>query len=164
MSEERASLHGRSSDLAITSAIRSGARRNGKYEMAGELGFEPRLTESESAVLPLNYPPITLKSQRLGPFPKGSWPLYSRSQRACQHPRRKPAFSSRTGGRSVAAFHGSANGGRPGSCTASKRPHSATPFDRNLIEAALPGCGKQSIEVADPSTTRTEKSLIIRDF
>jgi hypothetical protein len=27
--------------------------------MAGELGFEPRLTESESAVLPLNYsPPI----------------------------------------------------------------------------------------------------------
>ena len=26
--------------------------------MAGGLGFEPRLTESESAVLPLNYPPI----------------------------------------------------------------------------------------------------------
>ena len=26
--------------------------------MAGELGFEPRLTESESAVLPLNYSPI----------------------------------------------------------------------------------------------------------
>jgi hypothetical protein len=25
--------------------------------MAGELGFEPRLTESESAVLPLNYSP-----------------------------------------------------------------------------------------------------------
>src|SRR5215208_4298970 len=25
--------------------------------MAGGLGFEPRLTESESAVLPLNYPP-----------------------------------------------------------------------------------------------------------
>jgi hypothetical protein len=27
--------------------------------MAGELGFEPRLTESESAVLPLNYSPVT---------------------------------------------------------------------------------------------------------
>jgi hypothetical protein len=26
--------------------------------MAGELGFEPRLTESESAVLPLNYSPM----------------------------------------------------------------------------------------------------------
>ena len=26
--------------------------------MAGGLGFEPRLTESESAVLPLNYPPL----------------------------------------------------------------------------------------------------------
>ena len=26
-------------------------------EVAGGLGFEPRLTESESAVLPLNYPP-----------------------------------------------------------------------------------------------------------
>src|SRR4029077_5131973 len=26
--------------------------------VAGGLGFEPRLTESESAVLPLNYPPI----------------------------------------------------------------------------------------------------------
>jgi hypothetical protein len=26
--------------------------------MAGELGFEPRLTESESAVLPLNYSPV----------------------------------------------------------------------------------------------------------
>jgi hypothetical protein len=28
--------------------------------MAGELGFEPRLTESESAVLPLNYSPTIL--------------------------------------------------------------------------------------------------------
>ena len=26
--------------------------------MAGGLGFEPRLAESESAVLPLNYPPL----------------------------------------------------------------------------------------------------------
>jgi hypothetical protein len=31
--------------------------------MAGELGFEPRLTESESAVLPLNYSP-TVRSRR----------------------------------------------------------------------------------------------------
>jgi hypothetical protein len=28
------------------------------FSVAGGLGFEPRLTESESAVLPLNYPPI----------------------------------------------------------------------------------------------------------
>ena len=27
--------------------------------MAGGLGFEPRLSESESEVLPLNYPPLT---------------------------------------------------------------------------------------------------------
>ena len=27
-------------------------------QLAGELGFEPRLTESESAVLPLNYSPL----------------------------------------------------------------------------------------------------------
>ena len=31
--------------------------------MAGGLGFEPRLTESESAVLPLNYPPIGKSNQ-----------------------------------------------------------------------------------------------------
>src|SRR4029077_13925882 len=29
----------------------------GGLALAGELGFEPRLTESESAVLPLNYSP-----------------------------------------------------------------------------------------------------------
>ena len=28
-----------------------------RLSVAGELGFEPRLTESESAVLPLNYSP-----------------------------------------------------------------------------------------------------------
>ena len=33
--------------------------------VAGELGFEPRLTESESAVLPLNYSPIRTPGQRL---------------------------------------------------------------------------------------------------
>jgi hypothetical protein len=32
--------------------------------MAGELGFEPRLTESESAVLPLNYSPKPLRNKR----------------------------------------------------------------------------------------------------
>src|SRR5947208_6450201 len=29
-----------------------------RRSLAGGLGFEPRLTESESAVLPLNYPPV----------------------------------------------------------------------------------------------------------
>src|SRR5262249_20079216 len=33
------------------------------FQMAGGLGFEPRLTESESAVLPLNYPPIGKSNQ-----------------------------------------------------------------------------------------------------
>jgi hypothetical protein len=36
-------------------------QKGGKSEadqLAGELGFEPRLTESESAVLPLNYSPM----------------------------------------------------------------------------------------------------------
>jgi hypothetical protein len=33
-------------------------RKLRRFLMAGGLGFEPRLTESESAVLPLNYPPI----------------------------------------------------------------------------------------------------------
>ena len=32
-------------------------RTSANTGVAGELGFEPRLTESESAVLPLNYPP-----------------------------------------------------------------------------------------------------------
>ena len=36
------------------------SRKALQYQMAGGLGFEPRLTESESAVLPLNYPPIRL--------------------------------------------------------------------------------------------------------
>jgi hypothetical protein len=40
--------------------------------VAGELGFEPRLTESESAVLPLNYSPKPLRNKRFsfrGNFP-----------------------------------------------------------------------------------------------
>ena len=36
----------------------SGRRQWRPNWLAGGLGFEPRLTESESAVLPLNYPPI----------------------------------------------------------------------------------------------------------
>jgi hypothetical protein len=42
--------------------VRSRYAENGKIradQLAGELGFEPRLTESESAVLPLNYSPPT---------------------------------------------------------------------------------------------------------
>ena len=38
-------------------AIRSDSQSGELFELAGGLGFEPRLTESESAVLPLNYPP-----------------------------------------------------------------------------------------------------------
>ena len=34
-------------------------------DLAGELGFEPRLTESESAVLPLNYSPIPSRDQHI---------------------------------------------------------------------------------------------------
>ena len=33
--------------------------QNQAVELAGGPGFEPRLTESESAVLPLNYPPVS---------------------------------------------------------------------------------------------------------
>ena len=44
------------------------AEARGKPELvleslAGEPGFEPRLTESESAVLPLNYPPMAGKRE-----------------------------------------------------------------------------------------------------
>jgi hypothetical protein len=37
-------------------------------EVAGELGFEPRLTESESAVLPLNYSPKLFHFNNLDPW------------------------------------------------------------------------------------------------
>jgi hypothetical protein len=37
--------------------LTTGKRRYRRQWVAGGLGFEPRLTESESAVLPLNYPP-----------------------------------------------------------------------------------------------------------
>ena len=47
-----------------TAGLRCSVENRGmlKYQMAGGLGFEPRLTESESAVLPLNYPPIAMFS------------------------------------------------------------------------------------------------------
>ena len=43
--------------LQPTHPIRDGVPRRIQARLAGGLGFEPRLTESESAVLPLNYPP-----------------------------------------------------------------------------------------------------------
>lgn len=45
--------------------------------MAGGPGFEPRLTESESAVLPLNYPPNAGPHSRYPAFPTGCGPLPS---------------------------------------------------------------------------------------
>jgi hypothetical protein len=41
--------------------------------LAGELGFEPRLTESESAVLPLNYSPIPSCNQHISRDVKSAW-------------------------------------------------------------------------------------------
>ena len=45
----------------LQNGLPSPTAKGGKSErdqLAGELGFEPRLTESESAVLPLNYSPV----------------------------------------------------------------------------------------------------------
>ncbi len=48
-------------------------------EMAGELGFEPRLTESESAVLPLDDSPSTnLRSQAEEHLEKLEMPVRSK--------------------------------------------------------------------------------------
>src|ERR1700722_11711151 len=46
-----------------TALFRSDAkwRKELRYQLAGGPGFEPRLTESESAVLPLNYPPTAAR-------------------------------------------------------------------------------------------------------
>src|SRR5215469_14686978 len=46
----------------LQNGLPSPTGKGGKSEagqLAGELGFEPRLTESESAVLPLNYSPVS---------------------------------------------------------------------------------------------------------
>ncbi len=43
--------------LTASREFRGNAARLPRSKLAGGPGFEPRLTESESAVLPLNYPP-----------------------------------------------------------------------------------------------------------
>ena len=58
--------------------------------MAGGLGFEPRLTESESAVLPLNYPPKLFHFKVLA-FSSSRKPLYSPGGRASSLTRRRAA-------------------------------------------------------------------------
>ena len=45
------------------------------HRMAGVLGFEPRLTESKSVVLPLHYTPINLALRQPHRFGHGSRPL-----------------------------------------------------------------------------------------
>src|SRR4051812_45769117 len=47
--------------------------------VAGGRGFEPRLTESESAVLPLNYPPPAMARWRCGREYKRLYPLASKA-------------------------------------------------------------------------------------
>ena len=47
------------------SGLESGGERVMEGELAGGLGFEPRLAESESAVLPLNYPPAGAAGQKI---------------------------------------------------------------------------------------------------
>ncbi len=52
-------------------------RKFGRF-LAGGPGFEPRLTESESAVLPLNYPPPAKKistQQEGGGLERGAHPV-----------------------------------------------------------------------------------------
>src|ERR1700720_3141005 len=57
----------------------SGDHKNRKYAavsscfVAGGPGFEPRLTESESAVLPLNYPPTAPRKKGSSAEP---WPYF----------------------------------------------------------------------------------------
>ena len=47
----------------LVNRVWSKRRKRRALSVAGGLGFEPRLTESESAVLPLNYPPIGKSNQ-----------------------------------------------------------------------------------------------------
>lgn len=49
-----------------------GLARNRLYrELAGGLGFEPRLAESESAVLPLDDPPPGCPHRAVGQYKRG---------------------------------------------------------------------------------------------
>ena len=52
--------------------LRTASSRRAAKSMAGGLGFEPRLTESEFAVLPLNYPPIGKGRQEVRPSASSS--------------------------------------------------------------------------------------------
>src|ERR1700730_11780171 len=72
----------------LENAVSSPTVKGGKSalnQLAGELGFEPRLTESESAVLPLNYSPNFYDGAHVayshGVFklaaPARSWPVFS---------------------------------------------------------------------------------------
>ena len=64
--------------------------RNGLYielEVAGELGFEPRFSESESDVLPLNYSPTRAAAGICADLPPcggqaGDGPVWSGRRRA----------------------------------------------------------------------------------
>jgi hypothetical protein len=50
-------LRGKKARVFTAFAVRPDGQPGGSYELAGGLGFEPRLAESESAVLPLDDPP-----------------------------------------------------------------------------------------------------------
>src|SRR5215510_1368646 len=56
----------------LVNRVWSKRRERRAISMAGGLGFEPRLTESESAVLPLNYPPIGKSNQIRGGMDQAS--------------------------------------------------------------------------------------------
>jgi hypothetical protein len=59
--KKRANLANRTANHLFESAPHGGKEQS--YQMAGGPGFEPRLTESESAVLPLNYPPTAAQTR-----------------------------------------------------------------------------------------------------
>jgi hypothetical protein len=74
----------------IKLAARPDGQLSGLYKLAGGLGFEPRLAESESAVLPLDDPPSRAPRVPGGtgidemPLPKGNKaPLDNISASAC---------------------------------------------------------------------------------
>ena len=74
----------------IKLAVRPDGQPSGLCKVAGGLGFEPRLAESESAVLPLDDPPIRVPRAPGGagidemPLPRGyKAPLDNISASAC---------------------------------------------------------------------------------